>query len=93
MPVPHNKSTKKRVKTNELRRQRNVARRSRLRHVIRDVRKSLHETEGAASAEVRTEVVTAQSLLDRMAQKNLIHPNKAARLKSRLDRRANGTRN
>jgi small subunit ribosomal protein S20 len=81
--VPHNKSTKKRVKTNEIRRQRNVARRSRLRHAIRDLRKQAEGAE-APNAELLTELRAVSRMLDRMASKGVIHPNKAARLKSRL---------
>ena len=49
--VPHNKSCKKRVKTNEARRQRNVARRSRMRHALRDSRKLVQGAAGALSEE------------------------------------------
>lgn len=86
--MPHHKSAKKRVKTNEIRRQRNVARRSRLRHAVRDVRTTL-ATATVLDAEQLKEVVAVESMLDRMAGKGLIHPNKAARMKSRLQRQAN----
>ena len=81
--MPHNKSTKKRVKTNEIRRQRNVARRSRLRHAIRDLRKHAAGAE-APNAELLSELQNVTRMLDRMASKGVIHSNKAARLKSRL---------
>ena len=86
--MPHHKSMKKRVKTNEIRRQRNVARRSRLRHVVRDVREAIATATVLSPAQLQ-EVVQVESLLDRMAGKGLIHPNKAARLKSRMHRQAN----
>ena len=86
--MPHNKSTKKRVKTNEIRRKRNMARRSRMRHAVRDVRKTLASAAVLDEAQLK-EVVEVGSMLDRMAGKGLIHPNKAARLKSRLTRQAN----
>jgi small subunit ribosomal protein S20 len=86
--VPHHKSAKKRVKTNEVRRKRNVARRSRMRHAIRDVRDKLATATVLDAAQLQ-EVVAVGSLLDRMAGKGVIHPNKAARLKSRLQRQAN----
>ncbi len=85
--MPHNKSAKKRVKTNELRRQRNVARGSRLRHAIRDLRQH-STTEGAAKEELMLEFRKVSGLLDKMANKGFIHKNKAARLKSRLVPRA-----
>lgn len=85
--MPHNKSAKKRVKTNEIRRQRNIARRSRLRHAVRDIRKTLATATVLDETQAR-ELVEVESLLDRMAGKGLIHKNKAARLKSRLTRAA-----
>lgn len=87
--MPHNKSTKKRVKTNEVRRQRNIARRSRMRHALRDARTMIASAEGSLDATQATQVVNVQSLLDRMAGKGLIHAKKASRLKSRLQRQAN----
>ena len=85
--VPHHKSAKKRVKTNEVRRKRNVARRSRLRHEVRDIRKTIATANVLDEAQTQ-ELVAVESLLDRMAGKGLIHRNKAARLKSRLVRQA-----
>ena len=85
--MPHNKSAKKRVKTNEVRRKRNVARRSRLRHAVRDIRKTIATANVLDEAQTK-ELVEVESLLDRMAGKGLIHRNKAARLKSRMVRQA-----
>lgn len=88
-PVPHHKSAKKRVKTNEIRRQRNIARRTRMRNAIRDLRQALDS--GQLSGEAASERVRkVHGLLDRMAGKGLIHENKAARLKSRLIGRVQG---
>ena len=89
--MPHHKSAKKRVKTNEIRRKRNAARRSRLRHSVRDVRTTLASASVLDEAGAK-ELVAVESLLDRMAGKGLIHRNKAARLKSRLTRQANARR-
>lgn len=86
--MPHHKSAKKRVKTNEIRRKRNVARRSRMRHAVRDLREKIATATVLDAAQLQ-EVVAVGSLLDRMAGKGVIHPNKAARLKSRLQRQAN----
>jgi small subunit ribosomal protein S20 len=86
--VPNNKSTKKRVKTNEVRRKRNMARRSRMRHELRDVRSTLATATVLDEGQMK-EVVAVESLLDRMVGKGLIHRNKAARLKSRMTRQAN----
>ena len=77
--MPNVKSAEKRMRTNKLREQRNKQKRSRLRTAL----KTAHQAEGEASAEA---LQSAVSLLDRAASKRLIHPNKAARLKSRLTR-------
>lgn len=88
--MPHTKSTKKRVKTNEIRRQRNVARRRRMRRAIRDLRETIAATEGALSGEQMEQLKSVNSLLDRMVNKGLIPGRRAARLKSRLTRQAEG---
>jgi small subunit ribosomal protein S20 len=76
--LPNVKSAEKRMRTNKIREQRNKQKRSRLRTAIKKVRLS-DSTESAAEA-----FETAKSLLDRAAARRLIHPNKAARLKSQL---------
>jgi small subunit ribosomal protein S20 len=81
--VPHNKQTVKRVKTNEIRRQRNMARRSRLRHAVRDLRTAMASAKGP-SEELSAQLKSTCSLLDRMAGKGVMHRNQVARLKSRL---------
>ena len=81
--MPNVKSAEKRMRTNKIREQRNKAARSRLRTAIKKARQV--EAEGAEAAQLQ-----AKSLLDRAARKRLIHPNKAARLKSQLARAARG---
>ena len=76
--MPNVKSAEKRMRTNKIREQRNKQKRSRLRTAIKNVR--LAETAEAAD----TAYQQAKSLLDRAARRRLIHPNKAARLKSQL---------
>jgi small subunit ribosomal protein S20 len=44
-------------------------------------------TDKAAATELLPNVV---SMLDKLAKKNIIHPNKAANLKSKLAKRLNG---
>ena len=76
--VPNIKSAEKRARTNEKRRQRNRRDRSRLRNAIKQVR------EADDAEEAREALTEAESLLDRMAVKGVIHRNTAARHKSRL---------
>ena len=76
--LPNNKSAEKRMRTNEIRADRNRAFRSRLRSALKKVRTASDSAVGAAALR------EASSLLDRAARKRIIHPNKAARAKSRL---------
>ena len=78
------KSAKKRAKQTVVRNARNVAQRSMLRTAVKKVVKAL-DANDAAGAE--TAFASAQPLLDRMAARGLIHRNKAARHKSRLNAR------
>jgi small subunit ribosomal protein S20 len=76
--LPNVKSAEKRMRTNEIRADRNRMYRSRLRTALKKVRQ-------ADSAETGSKALQeAVSLLDRAARKRIIHPNKAARAKSRL---------
>ena len=70
----------KRSRQAEKRRQRNVPRRSALRSQLK---KTLRSLQGDAST-ARTEYIKLSSMLDRLAGKQLIHKNKAARHKSQL---------
>ncbi len=80
--MPNVKSAVKRVRTSANRRARNRSDRSRLRTAVKQVRQA---TDARAADESFRK---AASLLDRAARKGLIHPNKAARDKSRLSRLA-----
>jgi small subunit ribosomal protein S20 len=71
------------MRTNAKRAVRNRHARSRLRTALKKVH--LAETPDAAAAAFRE----ATELLDRAAARRLIHPNKAARHKSRLARQIN----
>lgn len=51
------------------------------------IKRVLHAIEGKDTAAAQAEYRTASSLIDRMAHKGLIHKNKAARHKSRLNAR------
>ena len=78
------KSGIKRVEIAERNRQRNVAVKSEMKTRIKQVSNSLSSPEGATAV-----AITAISSIDRAAKKGVIHPNKAARLKSRLMKRVN----
>ena len=84
--MAHSLSAKKRIRQNIKRRGLNRSRRSTLRTQIRKVRDAIihHDAEKA-----ETSMKDALRLLDREADRGLIHRNMAARLKSRLTRRIN----
>lgn len=77
-------SARKRARQAEKHRRHNAALRSELRSAIRNVRKSI--TEGDKKA-ARTVFQHATSIIDSIADKNIIHKNTAARHKSRLSAR------
>ena len=78
--MPYSRSAKKRMRQSETRRQRNRAQHSALRTVLKRVHAA------ASGAEAEQEFKRAEQLLDRAAQRHLIHPRKAARTKSRLQK-------
>ena len=80
--MPNIKSAKKDMRKSRAAAVRNRAQRSALRTALKKARA------GESTAET---VLGAVSLLDRAARKGLIHPNKAARHKSQLARKANAS--
>ena len=79
--MPRIKSAKKRMRQSVEARERNRAQRSQLRTAVKKVRTSAKEQVAGALA-------AAEKTLDRAGRKRLIHPNAAARLKSRLAKAA-----
>ena len=84
--MPNIKSAKKRVKTIRIRTLRNASIKSSVKTAIRRYSEALAQAgpEGSVG-----ELKRAFSAVDRAAGKGIIHPNQAARRKSRLARRAN----
>lgn len=82
--VANIKSAKKRAKQTIVRNMRNASQRSMLRTAVKKVLKALNAND-AAGAEAA--FASAQPLLDRFGSRGLIHKNKAARHKSRLNAR------
>ena len=74
-------SARKRARQTEKRRQHNASLRSELRTAVKNVRKAIeHGDKSAAQAVLQR----AMGTIDSIADKNIIHKNKAARHKSRL---------
>lgn len=72
---------RKRARQSEVRRAHNAAQRSTLRTAIKNVRKAIAAGDKTSAEKVLRD---ASSVIDRIADKNVIHKNTAARNKSRL---------
>lgn len=81
--MAHHLSAKKRIRQNELRRERNRYFSKTTRNVVKELRNT-KEKETAAGL-----LPKVSSMLDRLAKKNIIHRNKAANVKSSLARHVN----
>jgi small subunit ribosomal protein S20 len=75
-------SARKRARQSEKQRQHNASLRSELRTAVKDVTKAVTAGDKSAAAKVYQRAV---STIDTIADKNIIHKNKAARHKSRLN--------
>jgi len=82
--VANTRQAKKRARQAENRRKRNASQRSMLRTYIKKVESALEKKQLEAAKEAYQHAV---SIIDHMATKGLIHKNKAARHKSRLNAR------
>jgi len=78
------KSQKKRILTNERRRVRNMAVRSRMRTMIKN---AMAAVESKDQEKIKAIVPQALSVIDRAASKGVIHRNAAARKKSMIQSR------
>ena len=81
--MANTRSADKRIRQERKRNEHNRAQRSRLKTAIKKVQT---ESDPTAAAEAFRETA---ALLDRLASRRLIHPNKAARKKSQLARALN----
>lgn len=79
------KSQKKRVLTNEKRRQRNVAVRARVKTYVKRVETAIEQND---AQQIDETLKAALSEIDVAQRKGVYHKNNAARKKSRLHRRA-----
>lgn len=84
--MPHSKSAQKQVRAGEKRRLQNKSVRSLCKTNINKAENLIFSGEVEAA---RKGVVTAISSLDKAAEKKVIHPNNAARRKSRLMKKLN----
>jgi len=85
--LANNKQSKKRILINETKRLRNRPYRSLARTKVKQAELAIKAGDQAAASAA---VGDALSTLDRVAGKGIIHPNNAARRKSRLMKKYNG---
>lgn len=81
--MPQHESAKKRVRQNEKRHANNKAQMSRVRTMMKKLR-SMEDPE-----EAQAYLNEVKGALDRLASKNIIHDNKAANYKSKLEKQVN----
>ncbi len=77
------KSAEKRIELSAKQRARNRAQRSQMRGAVREVRQAVADGDQAKAREL---LASTLSLVDVTAKKKVVHPNAAARTKSRLTR-------
>jgi small subunit ribosomal protein S20 len=80
--MAHHKSALKSIRQEKVRRVRNKALRTQTRNAIKNVRSAI---EGADPVKAKEAFHQMTSVIDSMAGKDILHKNKAARLKSRLN--------
>lgn len=90
--MPKGKTDTKRFEKQEKRRLRNRSVRAAVKTYITRARTSISGPGSAEDETVQAAVVRAISELDRAARKGVLHPNNAARRKSRLMKRLNAAR-
>jgi small subunit ribosomal protein S20 len=81
--MANHKSAKKRNRSSEAKRTRNRIRKNALKSVLKKLR--LNKDKKTAGEQL----ISATSMLDKLAKTNLIHKNKAANLKSKLTKLVN----
>jgi len=82
--IPNTRSAKKRLRQSLKRRERNLERKRALRIVVKQIKRALTAGDKAQAEELIPRLMQAA---DKAAKKRAIHPNKAARIKSRLMKR------
>ncbi|HEY6159585.1 MAG TPA: 30S ribosomal protein S20 [Bacteroidia bacterium] len=82
--MANHKSAEKRIRANDAKRQRNRYQAKTVRTAIKKLR------ENTAKGEAAKELPKLNSMLDKLAKRNIIHKNKAANLKSKLAKHVSG---
>ena len=77
----------KRARQNEIRRLRNKANKTKVKHIVKEVRSAIADNNSDSAAE---KLKTAQAVIDKATKKGVLHKNTAARKISRLSKQLNG---
>lgn len=88
--MAHSKQAEKRIRQNEKARVRNKATASKMRTLVKNV---LTAAEGGDAAAAEAGHAAAMQAVDKAAKDRVLHPNTAARRKSRLARTINAAKN
>jgi small subunit ribosomal protein S20 len=83
--LANHKSAVKRARQNEIRRLRNRSVKTRVKSVVKQVRQATAENSAEAA---NSNLITAQSVIDKAAKKGILHKRTAARKISRLNKLA-----
>ena len=78
--MANHKSALKRLRSNEIKRNRNRLQHKTTRNAIKDLKQS------SKKSEIKKKLPRVVSMVDKLAKKNIIHKNKAANLKSNLSK-------
>ena len=84
IPIPNIASAEKRLRQNVKRRGLNRSKKAEIRKVLKQIRLLLEANDKQGAAALLPELAKA---VDKAAKRNTIHPNKAARIKSRWTRK------
>ena len=88
--MAHSKQAEKRIRQNEKARVRNKATASKMRTLVKNV---LTAAEGGDTGTAEAGLAAAMQAVDKAAKDRVLHPNTAARRKSRLARTINAAKN
>ena len=80
IPIPNIASAKKRLRQNRKRRGLNRSKKAAVKRVVKQIRLHMESGDEAAARDLLPQLAKAA---DKAAKRNTIHPNKAARIKSR----------
>ena len=86
--MAHHKSSLKSIRQDKIRRVRNKSARTRIRSAVKEVRSSI---DSQKMDDAKQSYAVMVPILDKLAAEKIIHKNKAARLKSRLNRQIRST--